>query len=302
MLVFAKFVYQLVLVAFSAFCMLVMTPLICTPMFLSRCVRVILPLSVVQRSCMRLCEFLGWLWCFLAIFFIDLISGVRWDISGVENIPKNKTCIIVSNHCSWFDIPVVFKAMMSTGIVVRFFIKKPLIFLPFLGQAAWGLDCPFMRRYSRDFLAKNPEKASLDLLATQRACSVFAGRQVFLLNYLEGTRFTEEKSSAQGVPYKNLLRPKAGGVASAIRAMGGQVEGILDLTISYPKKAPTVLKFLSGRPFVAKATLQVLELPDVGLGDYSNDLEVRKNYQGWVNRLWDEKDKKIEEDLSECLV
>lgn len=39
----------------------------------------------------------------------------------------------------------------------KFFLKKELIWVPFLGLAWWALEYPFMKRYSKAFLEKHPE-------------------------------------------------------------------------------------------------------------------------------------------------
>ena len=51
------------------------------------------------------------------------------------------------------------------------------------------------------------------------------------MNFVEGTRFTSEKHSRQNAPYRHLLRPKAGGIAFVLGAMGDQIHRILDVTI-----------------------------------------------------------------------
>lgn len=279
--------------------MVVVTIALCLPMIAGRCFYILIPkrIASAKRFLLGGGEFAGWLWCKMAIGAINFVSGVRWQIEGEENIPKEKSCIIISNHCSWFDIPAVFRAMINTGVVVRFFIKRVLILLPLLGQAAWGIYCPFMRRYGRKYLEKYPEKAGLDIIETKRSCEVFRGRQVYLLNYLEGTRFSKEKKDKQKSPYRNLLNPRAGGVANAILAMEGQVQNILDFTISYPNGRPTFMTFLSGREFIARVQIEVLELPEVGSGDYANDPVARKKYQSWINSIWRKKDNKFGEDV-----
>jgi 1-acyl-sn-glycerol-3-phosphate acyltransferase len=102
----------------------------------------------------------------------------------------------------------------------KFFLKKELIWVPFLGLAWWALDYPFMKRYSKAFLAKHPELAGKDLEITKQACELFKRQPVTVVNYLEGTRYTAAKSAQQQSPFKHLLKPKAGGVAFVLAAMG----------------------------------------------------------------------------------
>lgn len=276
--------------------MVVVTVCTCVPMALSRCIYHLVPkrFTTVRSSLIYLGEVNGWLWSKASLFAIDSMSKIEWQVTGTEKIPHDKSCIIISNHSSWFDIPAVFKAMIGTGVVVRFFVKRALLLLPFFGQAAWGIFCPFMRRHSKAYLEKHPEKAGQDIAETKRSCDVFRGRHVYLLNYVEGTRYTEEKRLKQKAPYNNLLKPRAGGVANALQAMDGQIEKIIDLTISYPEGKPDFLTFVSGKRFVARLHVEVLDLPDVGSGDYTGDPESRAKYQSWVNELWSSKDGRFE--------
>lgn len=59
------------------------------------------------------------------------------------------------------------------------------------------------------------------------------------MNFVEGTRFQPSKHQKQNSPFKHLLRPKAGGMAFALSAMGDQIHKLVDVTIYYPGKIPS---------------------------------------------------------------
>ena len=59
-----------------------------------------------------------------------------------------------------------------------------------------------------------------------------------VINFVEGTRFTEEKRKKRASPFDNLLLPKAGGLALAMNTMGALFDEVLDITIVYPGGAP----------------------------------------------------------------
>src|SRR6185436_13395597 len=103
-----------------------------------------------------------------------------------------------------------------------------------LGLAWWALDFPFMKRYTKQQLAKRPELAGRDIEATRRACAKFMHIPVSIMNFVEGTRFTRAKHDSQESPFQFLLKPKAGGVAFVLDAMGRALQSILDVTIVYP--------------------------------------------------------------------
>jgi 1-acyl-sn-glycerol-3-phosphate acyltransferase len=152
-----------------------------------------------------------------------------------------------------------------------------------------------MKRYTKAFLAKNPELKGKDLEITKAACELFKRQPVTIVNYLEGTRFTKAKHAEQGSPYSDLLKPKAGGVAFVLAAMGEQLDAILDVTVVYPgDRIPGFWDMLCGQVPKVIVDIRTRELePSLWQGDYENDPVFREKIQGWVNQLWIEKNARI---------
>ncbi|MEE5097650.1 acyltransferase [Pseudomonas alliivorans] len=219
----------------------------------------------------------------------------QWDIRGDEGLRNDTSYLVISNHQSWVDIPALIQALNRRTPFFKFFLKKELIWVPLLGLAWWGLDYPFMKRYTKAFLAKNPELKGKDLEITKAACELFKRQPVTIVNYLEGTRFTPAKHTAQSSPYTSLLKPKAGGVAFVLAAMGEQLDAILDVTVVYPGSSiPGFWDMLCGRVPKVIVDIKTRELePWLWQGDYENDPVFREKIQGWVNQLWIEKDARI---------
>ena len=116
------------------------------------------------------------------------------------------------------------------------------------------------------------------------------------MNFLEGTRFTPAKHQQQRSPYRHLLKPKVGGIAAALGAMGERFDALLDVTIVYPEGVPTFWDLLSGRVRKVVVRVREREIPrDLLGGDYEGDPQFRARIQGWVQQLWAEKDRHIEE-------
>lgn len=226
-----------------------------------------------------------------------LCIPTQWDIRGVENLRKDTSYLAVSNHQTWVDIPALIESLNRRTPFFKFFLKKELIWVPLLGLAWWGLDYPFMKRYSKAFLEKHPELKGKDLEITKAAGELFKRQPVTVVNYLEGTRFTEAKHREQQSPYRYLLKPKAGGVAFVLAALGEQLDALLDVTIVYPgNKAPGFWDLLNGSISRVIIDIRVRELdPMLWAGDYENDAEFRQTVQAWVNQLWVEKDLRIEQ-------
>jgi 1-acyl-sn-glycerol-3-phosphate acyltransferase len=166
--------------------------------------------------------------------------------------------------------------------------------VPFLGLAWWALDYPFMKRY-KGVSGQAPELAGKDLEITRQACELFKRQPVTVVNYLEGTRYTAAKSAQQQSPFTYLLKPKAGGVAFVLAAMGEQLDAILDVTVVYPQqKIPGFWDLISGNVPRVIIDIQTRELdPALWQGDYENDPRFAR-VQNWVNQLWIEKDQRID--------
>ena len=113
------------------------------------------------------------------------------------------------------------------------------------------------------------------------------------MNFVEGTRFTAEKHRKQRSPYSHLLKPKAGGIAFVLAAMGDQLHSILDVTIAYPEGAMSFWSFLCGKVTQIKVRVESLPISEEVCGDYFQDREFRKRFRSWLNALWAEKDKRM---------
>jgi 1-acyl-sn-glycerol-3-phosphate acyltransferase len=167
-----------------------------------------------------------------------------------------------------------------------------LIWVPVIGIAWWALDFPFMKRYSAAEIAKNPSLKGKDLETTRKACEKFKYTPVTVFNFLEGTRFTPAKHQLQQSPYQHLLKPKAGGAAFVLGAMGEQLHTMLNLTIYYPCDDRSFWHFLSGR--VKKVVVRIEKqtiAPRFLSRDYLSDEQFRGEFQQWVSELWADKDR-----------
>ena len=170
--------------------------------------------------------------------------------------------------------------------------------VPLMGLAWWALDFPFMKRYSREQVARRPELAGRDIAATRRACERFRAIPVSIMNFVEGTRYTDAKHAAQQSPYRHLLKPKSGGVAFVIDAMGEGLQAILDVTIAYPAGRPTMLDLFGGRVREVRVDLRERPIPREFIGgDYQNDAAFRERFQVWMSALWSEKDALLDRSL-----
>ena len=72
----------------------------------------------------------------LAMARPELIPYARFDISGVEHLPKAGAAIVVGNHRSYFDPMAMGIALAKRGRPVRFLGKKEVFDAPIVGQLA----------------------------------------------------------------------------------------------------------------------------------------------------------------------
>lgn len=263
------------------------------PLFALALLKVVLPLDAVRLALSRALVAIAESWIGVNSALFDLFTRTQWRVEGLDGLRRDGNYLVLCNHQSWVDIPVLQKVFNRRIPFLRFFLKSQLIWVPLLGPAWWALDFPFMKRYSRETLATHPELAGKDREATRKACEKFSHMPVSVMNFVEGTRFTPAKHDAQGAPYTHLLRPKAGGVAFVLDAMGDGLHAILDVTIVYAKGAGTMMDLIAGR--VRDIRVQVRERAiDTALrGDYENDPAFRERFQTWVNDLWAHKDREV---------
>lgn len=257
-------------------------------------VKAILPVRPIRRACDWLLMAIAASWIGINTRLIDWFTRTRFVIDIDARLQPDGHYLVLANHQTWVDIPVLQAVLNRRVPLLRFFLKSQLFWVPLLGLAWWALDFPFMKRYSRQQLEKRPELAGRDIAATRRACARFMHIPVAIMNFVEGTRFTAAKHQHQASPFANLLKPKAGGVAFVLDAMGRALHSILDVTIVYPDGRPTMIDLFANRVREVRVNIRERAIPAELLGgDYQNDPAFRERVQAWLNDLWLEKDRLI---------
>lgn len=258
-------------------------------------IKALIPLKRVRRACNRPLTSIAESWIGINTWLLDHFTRTRFVVSLDADLRRDGRYLVLANHQGWSDIPVLQKVFNRRIPLLRFFLKRQLFWVPVLGLAWWALDFPFMRRHSREAIARRPELAGQDIEATRRACARFRHIPVAVMNFVEGTRFTAAKHAAQASPYRHLLRPRAGGAAFVLDAMGDVIEAVLDVTVVYPAGRPSIVDLFSGR--VPEVCVEIRKRPvprDLVGGDYQADAAFRACFQGWLNALWAEKDAAID--------
>lgn len=265
----------------------------CALLFCVALLKAIVPLKGWRRLCNRVLNRIASCWISVNNLNLKMMNDIHWDIRGLEALRPDNWYLVLSNHQSWVDILVLQRIFHRRIPFLKFFIKQELIWMPVLGLAWWALDFPFVKRYSRAVLERKPHLRGKDLEITRKACRKFREIPVSIMNFTEGTRFTPAKHRRQKSPYTQLLRPRSGGIAFVLNAMGEQMTSILDVTIVYPKGVVSFWDMLCGRLQAVVVRVREIPVTEELQGDYFNDDTYRSWFQEWLNGLWLEKDARI---------
>lgn len=257
--------------------------------------KLLLPLRAVRRPLTRTLMWIGERWVALNRYILAGGGSLEWRAQGIDGLRRDGWYLVIANHQTWVDIIVLQSVFNGRIPFLKFFIKQELVWFPFLGLAWWALDMPFMKRYSPSYLAKNPHKKGKDLDVTRKACEKFKDTPTSIINFIEGTRFSEQKRDARKSPYKNLLAPRAGGIAVALSSMGEMFDAVIDVTLVYSGGIPKFWDMCCGEKVRVHVDVRARFCEEhlIG-GDYQNDRDYRRGIHKWLAKVWEEKDRRID--------
>ena len=115
---------------------------------------------------------------FWSLFILKTV-GVKWRVKGLKNLPADRPVIIVSNHASHIDTPVLFKVV---PFALYFVAKKELRKVPFMGWVMVAFGMIFVDRGNTEKAKKSLKKA---------AKQVQKGKSI--VTFPEGTRSPDGK-------------------------------------------------------------------------------------------------------------
>lgn len=279
------FFLQLVTVSFYAASILVFT-----------LVKVLLPFAFAQQKINAVLDWCVGVYGVSAVFWINLFNDPVWDYQMKGEPSKENWYLLTSNHISYLDIILLLNWSYRHIPSPKFFIKKELLFMPLVGQACWALDMPFMSRYNRKQITKNPQLKNKDIETTKQHCEKFKFRPTTVINFVEGTRFTKAKQTKKGSQFKHLLSPKAGGIAFTLASMGELFTHTIDVTLHYPDNPGHVMiDMLRGQLKRIVIRVELVPIDKALIGDYYDDPEFKARFQEKLNARWLKKDNEIEQ-------
>ncbi|GIU28039.1 acyltransferase [Shewanella hafniensis] len=260
----------------------------------------LIPISSLRTATSHVLDFCASAWISVNGVIERCLHPVKIELSGDTDFSTKEWYMVIANHQSWVDILILQRIFNRKIPFLKFFLKQELIFVPILGLAWWALDFPFMRRYSTAQLRKNPKLKGKDIEITRKACAKFKAKPVSVMNFVEGTRFSKAKHQKQSSQFQHLLKPKAGGMAFALSAMGEQIHKLVDVSIYYPDTVPSYWDYLTGKLPSVKVHIKVSDIDPAMRGDYMNDRDFKISFQEQLNQIWLAKDQVLSQLASQA--
>ena len=257
--------------------------------------RAVIPLKSFKLFLAKISNKIGDLTVYGLKLIMLLMHGNNIQVINNEKYDMNKWYMAMSNHQSWADIFVLLTVANKKIPLLKFFMKKELWWIPFVFLANKTLNMPFVNRHSKKAIEKNPSLRTKDYENTLKSCKRFLRAPSTIFSYAEGTRFTSEKHKAQNSKYKNLLQPKIGGMATALSAMP-EVDTLINFSVVYKSQKRSAWSFLNGEMKDVKVFIKSYKIPEnLKNRNYGSDHLYREEFKEWIEEIWDEKDRKIDE-------
>ncbi len=257
--------------------------------------KLLIPMESWKRLCTKLIINIGEYWIYCNGLWIQALHRPRWNVEGFEELDSSNWYLAVANHQSWADIFVLQNITNRKIPMLKFFMKHVLIWVPVIGLAWWALDMPFLKRYTKEEIQKNPDLRGKDIKAMEKSFERYSRYPVSIFSFAEGTRFTEEKKDNQLSQFEYLLNPKIGGIGLTLTTMP-YIKLLLDFTIHYEDERRSFWDFLCGRMSKADVRVRQINIPDNLLcKNYEDDPIFRENLKEWVYDIWSDKEKYLEE-------
>lgn len=266
----------------------------CTLIYAVALLKAVSPLEKTRLYFSRVLTLIAENWVSINGGIIRLTQSYNWQVQTDGPLAADKSYMVLANHQSWVDIVILQWVFNRKIPFLRFFIKKQLLWVPFLGSAWWALDFPFMNRYSSAKLKKNPSLRGRDFKTVHKSCEKFKQMPTSILIFAEGTRFTAEKHRQSGSEFTNLLPPKSGGVTTVLEAMGEQFTDLLDVSILYPQGRARFSDLFSGNISEVQVDVKTYAIPsEVLSADSMKTGEKHNRVKKWLKQIWLAKDKKL---------
>ena len=153
-----------------AFCYITLNLCIWVPqLIIIAILKILLPFKTVNAFSYWVTSWMYALATWVDDFLLWKILGISLETSGVEGLHRDRWYLVLSNHQSWADIFILQSILNRKAPILRFLVKRELIYMPLVGQICWALDYPLLKRHSRAYLSKHPHKKGEDLITLKKS-------------------------------------------------------------------------------------------------------------------------------------
>ena len=166
------------------------------------------------------------------------------------------------------DAADVLNQGIQRGPVVKFLLKRELLWVPIVGWICYALNFPRLHR-GQGADARQKDYAAIDSFSTSMQHERGA-----LLIFAEGTRFTHDKALTS--PYRHLLKPRPGGLKIALENAPAKTP-VIDLTIIY-HGSPNFWRCLAGNTRRISTFITATQKAEIA------------DASAWLESRWQEKD------------
>ncbi|KAK0751662.1 1-acyl-sn-glycerol-3-phosphate acyltransferase [Schizothecium vesticola] len=191
----------------------------------------------------------AWRW---VQYLFEAQNGAVITISG-DVLPEGESAVVVANHVAWCDFYMLQKLAIGSGMLgrCRWFAKRQLRAVPFLGWGLWALGMPLV---SRNWLRDKTELEQIFSGITEWKwptwlISYSEATRITPKKYLESQKFCEATSRPQP---QHLLYPRTKGFVATVQHLrkASHVKAVYDVTIAYQtdmqwQQAPSFWETLS---------------------------------------------------------
>ncbi|KAG2391865.1 hypothetical protein C9374_013350 [Naegleria lovaniensis] len=228
-------------------------------------------------------------WTF--IFVLEQLDQVELIWYG-DKIPKYENSICISNHVADTDFILIQTFGMRKGMLghTKFMMKEIIKYVPGVGWGCYLLNHIMMTRNwtkDKDSIAK--------VFGNIKSHKI----PVWIISFLEGTRFTPQKLEAckkfcekKGIkPTEYVLTPRVKGFKATVSNFAdSHIEYVYDFTIAY-EDGPVSIMQLMRKPFKGKRIhIHVRRIPIKDI-PYDDDEKIEK----WVYDCFYRKDEMLKE-------
>lgn len=234
------------------------------------------------------------MWFSIFTGHFEHFSGLTIVLSG-DAFRPDEPALVICNHRSWIDSAVIFSLARQVGMHgdVKFLGKQSLLLFPVFGIAAWLLNAVVFIKRQSSSAGRRMTRVFSNLTDERRQ-----GKSYWLVNYLEGTRFTPEKrrEAVEFAKKRDLkvldqvLQPRTKGFVATVSALRGNAKAVYDITIGYNQSENEEMDpSFQEMYFIGSSTNRLIYVHQkrIPLSSVPEDEEALKD---WIYALYEQKD------------